>query len=53
MVIRREYIFIYAKGDVVAEQNDVMKNPKEKKESSVIKWRFEEVLLIFFIFKKI
>ena len=47
-----ENTFIHAKKDVITEQNDWMKNSKEKRKLGAKKWRSGEVLANLFIYKK-
>ena len=45
-----DYIFIYAKKDLIIEKNNEIKNPKENKELSTMKWRSEEDSINLFIY---
>ena len=52
LIVPMEYIFTYAKKDVIAEKNEGIKNSKEKRKSSAKKWRSEKVLINLFFYKK-
>ena len=45
-----KYIFVHTKKDVITEENDGMKNLKEKRKLSTKKWRSGEDLIILFIY---